>query len=277
MPLGSGFEAFRRPDPQPGVYEVSKTLLLSIFALPVRALVLCWAVCSFYGACRGLFWMYGGQPPRRLLDLLTIIFSRAALLALGFWHIDVRDSVARPSGAVCIVTNHVSWLDILVLMCAAPNSHHVGESVCAGAFVLLRYRFQPSFVCKAGVFDIPLIGWLARDVLCCIPVRPLCVHVRARPLSFLIVPHHVTTRATILTARAGTINQAVPGAHPRAAPLSVLVRSHRRVARRSALRAERRSSSTKGSTRSASSARPSGPATARVPSGRFRPSTLPST
>ena len=183
MPLGSGFEAFRRPDPQPGVYEVSKTLLLLIFALPVRALVLCWAVCSYYGACRGLFWMYGGQPPRRLLDLLTIVCSRAALLALGFWHIDVRDSVARPSGAICIVTNHVSWLDILVLMCAAPNSHHVGESVSAGAFVLLRYRFQPSFVCKAGVFDIPLIGWLARDVLCCIPVRPLCVHVRARPLA----------------------------------------------------------------------------------------------
>jgi len=79
-----------------------------------------------------------------LLPPLARVHGRFALLCCGFWPGCIKRRGVRHQAAPVLVCNHVSWLDILVLLSEA----------C------------PAFIAKASVQRLPLIGVIARTLDC---------------------------------------------------------------------------------------------------------------
>jgi 1-acyl-sn-glycerol-3-phosphate acyltransferase len=160
--------------------------------VPLRALVALLCVACYYATCRIASALPKprtqlGQAMRRThLARAGRFWSRACLLALGFWRVrwlrvasdgsrraagppwrrkrlsgpaaaapSSSSSPTRPRSIIttsaaedvpppCVVANHLSWLDILVVMA----------------------RYFPSFVARDGTQDLPLVGLISRQMQC---------------------------------------------------------------------------------------------------------------
>jgi len=130
---------FLRSDLPLGVCEKLKIALFSVTFMPVRLLFFFLAVVLYSltvfivkGCC--------GASADRFIRFMGRISARAALFSLGFFYISTTGSAGDSADqAPVIVCNHISWLDILVLMA--------------------QCNF-PSFTAKAAVRDVPFIGYL---------------------------------------------------------------------------------------------------------------------
>ena len=130
----------------PAREQLRLAVLWLLTPLPLLKLVLSLlTLCSFSVVCavgRLLPW----TVQRRLMPLLAWLHVRVVLLCFGFlWihrtHLGVSAPKAQP---VCVVSNHVSWVDILVFMA----------------------EFFPSFVAKATIRKLPLVGVISETMGC---------------------------------------------------------------------------------------------------------------
>lgn len=141
------FDPFRRHDrygkmglaPQPPM-EQARLGLFKLLVFPLRALGVfscvlgCWLVCLIG---KGL----PGPARNPFVARLGKWLSRMALLSCGFYSINWVDVAGKKdSGAdfCAIVSNHTSWVDILVYMT----------------------RWFPSFVAKDATKKLPLVGMI---------------------------------------------------------------------------------------------------------------------
>ena len=107
----------------------------------MRTLVALWRILSVFGLVFQGLWLAGMVMPRRDAagrDAIVKRWSTKALRSLG---VTVRVSGQPQDGAVLMVANHVSWLDIPALHASAP---------------------QIRFVSKSNIARWPLLGRLAR-------------------------------------------------------------------------------------------------------------------
>jgi lysophosphatidylcholine acyltransferase/lyso-PAF acetyltransferase len=127
------------------VREKLRLALVWMTLLPLLKAAVCLAtLCSFAVVCTAARRLpYAVQ--RRLTPPLAWLHVRTVLLCCGFTWIR-RTRLGGPSKAVpvCLVSNHVSWLDILVAM--------------AESF--------PSFVAKATIRKLPLVGVISEAMGC---------------------------------------------------------------------------------------------------------------
>ena len=90
--------------------------------------------------------------------------ARALLFCMGFHRItEIRPrrptgkrSSETTGGIRIVISNHVSLVEILHLIVFSSGGHWTSP--------------LPTLVCKASVFDIPLFGYVAKNMLHCIPV-----------------------------------------------------------------------------------------------------------
>jgi lysophosphatidylcholine acyltransferase/lyso-PAF acetyltransferase len=125
--------------------EKLRLLLVWCTLLPVLKAVAALAVLvSFALVCTTLRALAPPRLRRALLPTLAYLHVRAVLFCFGFLWIRVRrlGPPPRPGAPapVCLVSNHVSWADILV-------------------FMALEF---PSFVAKATIRKLPLVGVIRR-------------------------------------------------------------------------------------------------------------------
>lgn len=122
-----------------------RILLLSVTLLPCRVLGALMCVASYYILLRLLALLPGGALNRRIAAFWGRFWSTACLLALGFvrmrWvrvepHSRRANKEAQPHWQVAIVSNHISWADILIQMS----------------------RYLPSFVAREGTQNIRMVG-----------------------------------------------------------------------------------------------------------------------
>lgn len=107
----------------------------------MRTLVAIWRILCVVGmVARGL-WLAGFVMPRRDLAGRRAIVQRWSVQMLRCLGVEVRVSGDAHAGAVLMVANHVSWLDIPALHASAP---------------------QVRFVSKSAIAHWPLLGRLAR-------------------------------------------------------------------------------------------------------------------
>ena len=107
----------------------------------MRTLVAIWRLLCVIGmVARGL-WLAGVVMPRRDAAGRQAIVQRWSVRMLRCLGVDVRVSGQAHPGAVLMVANHVSWLDIPALHASAP---------------------QARFVSKSNIAHWPLLGRLAR-------------------------------------------------------------------------------------------------------------------
>ncbi len=113
----------------------------------VRAAVCLALLASFSVVCQ-LFRAAPARLRHAALPWLAWLHVRGVLFCCGFlWIARCRLGPPRSAGApppVCIVSNHVSWADILV---------HMGQSF-------------PSFVAKAAIRKLPLVGVISASMEC---------------------------------------------------------------------------------------------------------------
>lgn len=141
------FAPYWHASPKPTCCDHIKTVLMCITFVPIR-LLLVFLLILFYALVGWLCTLCAARdkPLSRcrhcVLQVTGRIVARMALFVLGFYYIPVtgrRDPKFRT-----IVSNHQSFLDILVFM-----------SACF-----------PAFVAKAGVLSVPFIGRLSRTFQC---------------------------------------------------------------------------------------------------------------
>ena len=107
----------------------------------MRTLRAIWRILGVVGmVARGL-WLAGLVMPRRDLAGRRAIVQRWSVQMLRRLGVEVRVSGTAHPGAVLMVANHVSWLDIPALHASAPRAR---------------------FVSKADIAHWPLLGRLAR-------------------------------------------------------------------------------------------------------------------
>jgi 1-acyl-sn-glycerol-3-phosphate acyltransferase len=107
----------------------------------LRTLVAIWRIACVVGmVARGL-WLAGLVMPRRDLAGRRRVVQRWSVRMLRCLGVRVRVSGHAHPGAVLMVANHVSWLDIPALHASAP---------------------QARFVSKSAIAHWPLLGRLAR-------------------------------------------------------------------------------------------------------------------
>jgi 1-acyl-sn-glycerol-3-phosphate acyltransferase len=107
----------------------------------LRTLVAIWRIlCVVAMVLRGL-WLAGAMMPRRSATERHAIVQRWSVRMLRCLGVTVRVSGAAHPGAVLMVANHVSWLDIPALHASAPRAR---------------------FVSKSNIAHWPLLGRLAR-------------------------------------------------------------------------------------------------------------------
>ena len=107
----------------------------------MRTLVALWRILRVIGMVMRGLWLAGVVMPRLDAAGRHAIVRRWSLRMLRCLGVELRVSGAAHAGAVLIVANHVSWLDIPALHASAP-----------------RVRF----VSKADIAHWPLLGRLAR-------------------------------------------------------------------------------------------------------------------
>jgi len=135
------FDPFRRKDrfgligtERLGVWDRLIVILFSVFVLPVRVALAALGVLGCYVVCV-LYMMLPERNRAKVLVPLGKMFARMCLFACGV-RVKWRDLSTDNSFPCAIVSNHVSWLDILVHM---------------------AFSF-PSFVAKDTTKNIPIIG-----------------------------------------------------------------------------------------------------------------------
>lgn len=141
------YKVFRRPD----LTNLSRTRLygVGIFLLiPRLILIPLFIFCDFL-CCKILFLGYTFKPEQpisglryTLARLVHKIFCRLCLLCFGFYWI--RETGQSDPSAALLISNHVSYLDIL---------YYLSTDV-------------PAFVSKASVKDYPLVGYIAQTLQC---------------------------------------------------------------------------------------------------------------
>ena len=126
--------------------EKLRLALMWLTLLPLVKVVLSLVtLCSFAVVCsvaRFLPW----AVQRHLMPLLAWVHVRVVLFCFGFvWIRRTRlgDNVSK-AAPVCVVSNHVSWADILVFMA----------------------ELFPSFVAKATIRRLPLVGVISEAMGC---------------------------------------------------------------------------------------------------------------
>lgn len=138
---------FRRKDvlniSRPKLYIVGVFLLIPRFILVILCVLLDFIVCKVVL----IGWCLSDDPVTGWRKKLTYIahrsLSRLLLLAVGFFRISEK---GQPDLRACVmISNHVSYLDILYYMSA---------------------KEQPSFVAKHNVRNYPCIGRLAESLQC---------------------------------------------------------------------------------------------------------------
>eukprot|EP00741_Cyanophora_paradoxa_P004648 tig00000821_g4511.t1 len=156
------FGPFRRTDPVLTMSEILKTALLAWTLLPLRIVwaLLCvtvyWIVVKLALLGHGKLDTCTPIPEsRRKFIRLGRYFARICLFGFGFYKIERRGTPTKPAvgkdgtPAVVMVSNHMSYLDILV---------HMAHSM-------------PSFIAKADVRNIPMVGLCAQAMQCAFTER----------------------------------------------------------------------------------------------------------
>jgi lysophosphatidylcholine acyltransferase/lyso-PAF acetyltransferase len=142
---------FARRDRSPNLVSYVRLTLGVLLFLPVRlllsvgTLLLAWLL--IFLATLGVSRASLGTRPlprwrRRLVFGVLRLFSRFLLFVFGFWHLcEYGDLGSRHdlSGSCIIVSNHVSFFDILYFI----------------------YAFAPAFVAKREVLSLPFVGTIA--------------------------------------------------------------------------------------------------------------------
>lgn len=144
---------FERTDDAAGsAWELAKLVVLGCTLAPLRLLLWLATVAPMYGLCRGI---HRAGLPLTWVRPLGRLMARLTLAILGFWpFVGVRrigGGTDWAEGAVLVVANHVSWLDIVFFMAEG---------------------YQPSFVAKSGWIQAPLVGWFAATMFDCVVVHP---------------------------------------------------------------------------------------------------------
>jgi hypothetical protein len=151
-PADPKFEPFIRTDAYGeggffvGPLRALRVAILSVTLLPARMVAALFCVAGYYVLLRLLHVLPEGVLVRRMAAFWGRFWSTACLLALGFVRIRwvaVRDGAPpppareqRPPWQVAIVSNHISWADILIHMS----------------------RALPSFVARDGTQNIKMVG-----------------------------------------------------------------------------------------------------------------------
>ena len=158
---------FERPDGNPSPWELTKMALgILTFLAPLRLLLLLLVVfggggtvvlvhraaralgCGDSGGSGGGF-AGAGRVAVRLL-------ARAALFVAGFHWIQETGRPRSCRTSTVVVANHVSLLEVLHLV-------YAGSTTWTDPL--------PVFVTKASVFSVPVVGYLAREIMQCIGVE----------------------------------------------------------------------------------------------------------
>ncbi len=107
----------------------------------MRLLVASWRLAGVVGRVMQGLWLAGVRMPRLDAAGRQAIVRHWSLRMLRTLGVEVRTTGAPHAGAVLLVANHISWLDIPALHASAP---------------------QARFVSKAAIAHWPLLGALAR-------------------------------------------------------------------------------------------------------------------
>jgi len=147
----SAYDPFRRSDrygtagnvPQP-LSEQILLVVLSILVLPLKVLGALSCLVTFYTFCR-LSVLIPEEKRSGAVAKAGKIACRLCLLSLGFISVTWIETGPRSSvEPVAIVSNHCSWLDILVHMA----------------------RFFPAFVARDSTKETPMIGLISKKMGC---------------------------------------------------------------------------------------------------------------
>lgn len=143
--------------------ERGRLCLLAITLVPLKVLGTLSCILGFYAACR-MSQILPERPRNLLVPFLGKFYTRLCLACVGFikvsWVHLPRAEWDEPRGeaqAAGIVSNHCSWIDILVCMS----------------------RYFPSFAARGGTEKLPLIG----------PIRfapPPSSHIHTRQQMFML-------------------------------------------------------------------------------------------
>mmetsp|Transcript_64682 Transcript_64682/g.95642 ORF Transcript_64682/g.95642 Transcript_64682/m.95642 type:complete len:411 (+) Transcript_64682:30-1262(+) len=136
---------FDRLDPNPGFYEIVKTLVLSVTLLPIRLLI----VATILGTFLLLSKLWAAINNERIFSRGALTFfirvsSRSILFVCGFYWIEVYGDAKLKKGTPIIVSSHVSFWEILYF--------------CSSALC-------PSYVFKNDCLTVPVIGEVALGAL----------------------------------------------------------------------------------------------------------------
>lgn len=133
---------FERLDENPGLYEGIKMLLGLLFLVPLRVICILNCIVMYYIVVR--VYMCLRPSKKRPMRTLTRWTARTVLFLCGFHRIEVFGNSTIDPETHVIVSNHISFWEILYFM-AAPCS--------------------PAFVFKKSCLNVPIIGKIALQVL----------------------------------------------------------------------------------------------------------------
>ncbi len=146
--------------------------LFGIIAVPVRTLVLVLCFLLFLLLCSITRILPLGEKKRRLAcRFLAGALSRVIVFVLGFritCH-GCPDSLSEQHGVPLIASSHVSYMDIMILLC----------------------RYQPAFLAKAEIAGAPLVG-PAATIMGSIYVERFAADKKERASSVQIMQKRVT-------------------------------------------------------------------------------------
>jgi len=97
----------------------------------LRTLVAIWRILRVIGMVMQGLWLIAFAMPRTDVAGWHAIMRRWAVTLLRCLGVEVRVSGAPQAGAVLMVANHVSWLDIPALHASAPRARFVSKSAIA--------------------------------------------------------------------------------------------------------------------------------------------------
>ena len=97
----------------------------------MRTLVALWRILGVIGLVLQGLWLAGVVMPRRDAAGRHAIVQRWSTRTLRCLGVTVRVSGEPQAGAVLMVANHVSWLDIAALHACAPRTRFVSKSTIA--------------------------------------------------------------------------------------------------------------------------------------------------
>jgi 1-acyl-sn-glycerol-3-phosphate acyltransferase len=172
--------------------------VLSALILPLRLLLVLSCTLAGLLAQLALFWWIAPQSARRVVSL----WSRAMLVSLGV-RLKIQTTQTQASQASLVVSNHISWMDILALQAALPVV----------------------FVAKSEIKSWPVLGWMVALAGTCFIDRSrrtalrtvhttLTSHLQAGQ-SVCIFPEGTTSDgAQVLPFHAGLLQAAIEAAVP---------------------------------------------------------------